>query len=62
MKMRKRLLCGGLLGLLLVIAVFPVFAGGGSEKPVTIYVTRHGRTLFNTKDLVQGWADSPLTP
>jgi probable phosphoglycerate mutase len=32
------------------------------EKPVTIYVTRHGRTLFNTKDLAQGWADSPLTP
>ncbi|MDR1230063.1 MAG: histidine phosphatase family protein, partial [Spirochaetaceae bacterium] len=62
MKMSKRLLCGGLLGLLLVVAALPVFAGGGSEKPVTIYVTRHGRTLFNTKDLVQGWADSPLTP
>jgi probable phosphoglycerate mutase len=29
---------------------------------VTVYVTRHGRTLFNTKDLAQGWADSPLTP
>jgi probable phosphoglycerate mutase len=43
-------------------AALPVFAGGGGEKPVTIYVTRHGRTLFNTKDLAQGWADSPLTP
>jgi probable phosphoglycerate mutase len=39
-----------------------VFAGANAEKPVTVYVTRHGRTLFNTKDLAQGWADSPLTP
>ncbi|MDR1468518.1 MAG: histidine phosphatase family protein [Spirochaetaceae bacterium] len=57
----KRILCG----LLVVVSVFlavPVFAGGGGEKPVTIYVTRHGRTLFNTKELAQGWADSPLTP
>jgi probable phosphoglycerate mutase len=45
-----------------MVMALPVYAGGGSEKPVTIYVTRHGRTLFNTKDLVQGWADSPLTP
>jgi probable phosphoglycerate mutase len=52
-------------GLLVVVSVFltaPVFAGGGGDKAVAIYVTRHGRTLFNTKDLAQGWADSPLTP
>ena len=24
------------------------------------YIVRHGQTLFNTKDLYQGWADSPL--
>lgn len=27
----------------------------------TFYFIRHGETLFNVKDLVQGWADSPLT-
>ena len=26
-----------------------------------IYIIRHGRTLFNQKDLVQGACDSPLT-
>jgi probable phosphoglycerate mutase len=45
-----------------VLCAAAVFAGAAGEKPVTIYVTRHGRTLFNTKDLAQGWADSPLTP
>jgi probable phosphoglycerate mutase len=62
--MRK--FCYGLLAAVLLLAALPVFAGGSGEKagnnPVTIYVTRHGRTLFNTKELAQGWADSPLTP
>ena len=69
----RRLVCLGMLSALLVFAVLPVYAEPkfeevvytepiGSEKAVTIYVTRHGRTLFNTKDLAQGWADSPLTP
>lgn len=31
------------------------------DDTVTIYFARHGKTLFNTFDLVQGWADSPLT-
>lgn len=26
-----------------------------------IYLVRHGKTLFNEKDMVQGWCDSPLT-
>lgn len=29
---------------------------------VVIYLTRHGKTVFNTMDRVQGWIDSPLTP
>jgi probable phosphoglycerate mutase len=49
----------------LFLCAAPVFAKGtpeaAAEKAVTIYVTRHGRTLFNTKELAQGWADSPLT-
>lgn len=28
---------------------------------VTFYVTRHGKTLFNTEHRVQGWSDTPLT-
>jgi broad specificity phosphatase PhoE len=31
------------------------------EKPVVFYVTRHGKTMFNTVTRAQGWADTPLT-
>lgn len=31
------------------------------EKPVTVYLVRHGKTEFNTAGRVQGWIDSPLT-
>lgn len=33
----------------------------GMSSKVTLYVTRHGKTMLNTIDRVQGWADSPLT-
>lgn len=32
------------------------------DNTVTIYFARHGKTILNTMDRVQGWADSPLTP
>ena len=28
----------------------------------TLYFVRHGRTLFNEREIIQGWVDSPLTP
>lgn len=28
---------------------------------ITLYIARHGKTLMNTLDKVQGWCDSPLT-
>jgi len=31
------------------------------EKPVVLYIVRHGKTYFNTVNLVQGWCDSLLT-
>ena len=31
------------------------------EKPVEFYLVRHGKTMLNTTDRVQGWADAPLT-
>ena len=27
---------------------------------VTLYVTRHGKTILNTNHRAQGWPDSPL--
>ena len=30
-------------------------------KPLYIYITRHGQTIYNTNNTVQGWNDSPLT-
>lgn len=36
----------------------PVRKGDGT---VILYVTRHGKTMFNTFNRVQGWSDSPLT-
>ncbi|EMB74424.1 phosphoglycerate mutase-like protein [Streptococcus mutans 15VF2] len=27
----------------------------------TIYLMRHGQTLFNVQKRIQGWSDSPLT-
>ncbi|WP_321384886.1 histidine phosphatase family protein [uncultured Enterococcus sp.] len=27
-----------------------------------LYLIRHGKTMFNTIDRVQGWSDTPLTP
>ncbi len=27
----------------------------------TLYLMRHGQTLFNSRHLIQGWCDSPLT-
>lgn len=29
---------------------------------VTLYLTRHGKTMLNTTDRSQGWIDAPLTP
>jgi broad specificity phosphatase PhoE len=31
-------------------------------EKTTLWITRHGKTIFNTVDRVQGWCDSPLTP
>ncbi|MCM3738004.1 phosphoglycerate mutase family protein [Bacillus cytotoxicus] len=30
------------------------------ENIVTLYITRHGKTMLNASERVQGWADSPL--
>lgn len=34
---------------------------GGIMKPLYLYITRHGQTVYNTTNTVQGHNDSPLT-
>lgn len=36
-------------------------APSAHDDTINIYFARHGKTLFNTFDRVQGWADTPLT-
>lgn len=30
------------------------------SKPINVYVIRHGKTIFNNYDRMQGWSDTPL--
>ena len=31
-------------------------------EELTLYIVRHGKTMLNTTDRVQGWSDAVLTP
>lgn len=56
-----------------ILIILGVFSGCGNSpqskmdqqeekaKPVTVYLTRHGETMFNVMHKVQGWSDTPLT-
>ncbi|MEZ3500220.1 histidine phosphatase family protein [Pantoea sp. KPR_PJ] len=46
--------------LLLILTGFNCIQGVAAD--VTLYVTRHGKTMFNSVHRAQGWADTPLTP
>lgn len=37
------------------------FGAAGETAPVTFYIVRHGQTEYNSRHLVQGWCDAPLT-
>lgn len=37
-------------------------AAGKKSDEVTVYFTRHGKTMLNTTGKSQGWSDAPLTP
>lgn len=37
-------------------------AAGKKSEEVTVYFTRHGKTMLNTTGKSQGWSDAPLTP
>lgn len=55
------------LYLVLMVAFVPSIQAQKKQKrnnkdnTVTLYFTRHGKTMLNTLDKVQGWSDTPLT-
>jgi probable phosphoglycerate mutase len=61
MKRVKYILLAALLGM--IPSTFAQKKSVSSkDNTVVLYITRHGKTIFNTIDRVQGWADTPLTP
>ncbi|MHB9293501.1 histidine phosphatase family protein [Hollandina sp. SP2] len=56
--MKKKLLFILYLGL---AAAAVAFGGAKADAPLTIYVVRHGQTIFNLMDRVQGISDGVLT-
>lgn len=57
----KTLVTVNLIASSLLITSCAQLSSNSSQDTITIYFARHGKTLFNSYDLVQGWADSPLT-
>lgn len=51
-----------ILKALLMLVVVGAGASESFAADVTIFVTRHGKTMFNTVHRAQGWSDTPLTP
>jgi probable phosphoglycerate mutase len=47
--------------LFLTAAISGTFSDGAWAADVNLYVTRHGKTMFNTVHRAQGWSDTPLT-
>lgn len=39
----------------------PAVQTASEKSEVTIYIARHGKTLFNAAHRAQGWSDTPLT-
>ncbi len=50
----------GLFISLLAVSTALINNAAAGEDGVTIYFARHGKTVLNTYDRAQGWADSPL--
>lgn len=61
MKTMKYIMLAFLLGFM-PSAVAQKKNTASKDNTVVLYITRHGKTILNTMDRVQGWADTPLTP
>ncbi|MDU5111708.1 MAG: histidine phosphatase family protein [Clostridium sp.] len=65
--MKKKILSLFLVGVLSVVSlgcsskVDETSKNNTESKPVEIYLTRHGKTMLNTTERMQGWSDAPLT-
>ncbi|MHC5216420.1 histidine phosphatase family protein [Enterococcus sp. LJL128] len=62
--MKKIVIAVMMLGLLSGCATNESSNSDKSSKPkeITVYFTRHGKTMLNTTGKSQGWSDAPLTP
>ena len=49
------------VGMMSAIAMAEESVDPSADPEVTVYLTRHGKTLFNAVHRIQGWCDSPLT-
>lgn len=57
--MKKRVM--SLVYLIILSFVSTASFANSTDGEFEIYLFRHGKTLFNTTDQVQGWSDTPLT-
>ena len=56
----KKMVCI-ILSLVLAFSLASVaFAAPAEDGDVVIYLTRHGKTMFNATGQMQGWSDTPL--
>ena len=59
--MKKRFF--GIFGIFfLFLAVSITSYSAAKDNEVVLYIVRHGKTMLNTTDRVQGWSDAVLTP
>lgn len=54
--MNKSFLC-----VVMMLGASACSASSGNNDEITLYFARHGETLLNNLEHVQGWADAPLT-
>lgn len=56
----KKLVCIILCVVMVLSLATAAFAEPAAEGDITIYLTRHGKTMFNVTGQMQGWSDTPL--
>ncbi len=47
---------------LFTLFLAPAAMAADSMPDIEIYIARHGKTMLNASDQVQGWSDAVLTP
>lgn len=57
----RRFFRAALVAVLALLPIASVAQSAPAGGKVSIYLVRHGKTMFNVTGQVQGWSDSPLT-